>query len=193
MRRLICTFVVRISIKQVFSWHVSKRLMFPGIWLQYVYQLTYSSFGKKKKNTLNFHWSIFLGNLNEIFRLDIHVHVIISSMQYSKHIRKYQTVEDLSSKWDCTWQNQQNDLCAQRRFTSAWAFTQSDQSSLSTWRNLGSLGALWAHSEDSDQTRQMPRLIWVYIGCTGHFAGFVMRRLKLLDYHVDYLNLWLNK
>ena len=39
------------------------------------------------------------------------------------------------------------------------------ESSLSAWRKLGSLATHWAHSEDSDQTGQMPRLIW---GFTGH-------------------------
>ena len=34
---------------------------------------------------------------------------------------------------------------------------------------------LHADSEDSDQTGQMPRLIWDFAGC--HFVGFVMRRL----------------
>ena len=64
-------------------------------------------------------------------------------------------------------------LCAQRRLRSAWASAQSDQirpvwseSSLSTWRNLGSLPTHWAHSEDSDQTGRMPRLIWVFAGPT---------------------------
>ena len=33
------------------------------------------------------------------------------------------------------------------------------ESSLSAWRNLGSLATHWAHSEDSDQTGRMPRLI----------------------------------
>ena len=33
-------------------------------------------------------------------------------------------------KWDGAWQNQQNDLCTQRRLRSAWESTQSDQSSL---------------------------------------------------------------
>ena len=46
---------------------------------------------------------------------------------------------------------QQNDLWAQQRLRSAWASTQSDQSSLSTWRKLGSLATYWVHSEDSDQ------------------------------------------
>ena len=29
----------------------------------------------------------------------------------------------------------------------------------------------------SDQTGLMPRLIWVFVGCTCHFVGFVVRRL----------------
>ena len=40
------------------------------------------------------------------------------------------------------------------------------ESSLSAWRKLGSLATQWAHSKDSDQTRQMPRLIRVFAGCT---------------------------
>ena len=40
------------------------------------------------------------------------------------------------------------------------------ESSLSAWRKLGSLATHWAHSEDSDQTGRMPRLIWVFAGCT---------------------------
>ena len=35
-------------------------------------------------------------------------------------------------------------------------------------------------SDNSDQTRQMPRLICVFAGCTCHFVGFVMLRLKWL-------------
>ena len=53
-------------------------------------------------------------------------------------------------------------LCAQRRLRSAWASAQSDQFSLSAWRKLGSSGTHLAHSEDSDQTGQMPRLIWIF-------------------------------
>ena len=40
------------------------------------------------------------------------------------------------------------------------------ESLLSTWRKLGSLATHQAHSEASDQTGQMPRLIWVFAGCT---------------------------
>ena len=36
------------------------------------------------------------------------------------------------------------------------------ESPLSAWRKLGSLATHWAHSEDSDQTGRMHRLIWVF-------------------------------
>ena len=35
---------------------------------------------------------------------------------------------------------------------------------ISLGRKLGSLATHWAHSEDSDQTGRMPRLIWVFAG-----------------------------
>ena len=68
--------------------------------------------------------------------------------------------------WAASWQNQQSGMCTQRRLRSAWASAQSDQSLLSTWRKLGSLATHWAHSEGSDQTERMPRLIWVFAGRT---------------------------
>ena len=40
------------------------------------------------------------------------------------------------------------------------------ESSLSAWRNLWSLATHWAHSEDSDQTGRMPRLISIFAGRT---------------------------
>ena len=50
-------------------------------------------------------------------------------------------------------------VCAQRRLGSAWA---SAESLVSAWRNFGSLATHWVHSEDSDQTGRMPKLIWVF-------------------------------
>ena len=38
--------------------------------------------------------------------------------------------------------------------------------SLPAWRKLSSLATHWAHSEDSDQTGRMLRLIWVFAGRT---------------------------
>ena len=57
------------------------------------------------------------------------------------------------------------------------------ESSLSAWRKLGSLATHWAHSEDSDQTGRMPRLIWVFAGRTCQFVGFITRRLISLHTH----------
>ena len=51
------------------------------------------------------------------------------------------------------------------------------ESSLSAWRNIGSSDTNWAHSENSDRTGQMPRLIWVFAVRTGHIVGFVALRL----------------
>ena len=51
------------------------------------------------------------------------------------------------------------------------------ESSLSAWRKLGSLATHWVHSEDSDHTGQMPRLIWVFAGRICNFVDFVMRWL----------------
>ena len=46
---------------------------------------------------------------------------------------------------------------------------------------------LHAVSEDSDQTRRMPRLIWIFAGRTCHFVGFVQRRLILSLRHFSYM------
>ena len=43
---------------------------------------------------------------------------------------------------------------------------------LSAWRKLRSLATHWVHNENSDQTGWMPKLIWVFAGCTDHFVGF---------------------
>ena len=40
------------------------------------------------------------------------------------------------------------------------------ESSLSAWRKLGSLATNWTHSEDSDRTWRMPRLILVFAWLT---------------------------
>ena len=50
--------------------------------------------------------------------------------------------------------------------------------SLSAWRKLGSLATHWGHSKDTDQTRLMLRLIWVFAGRT--VILLVMRWLILL-------------
>ena len=80
--------------------------------------------------------------------------------------------------WAISWQNKQNGMCAQRRQRSTF-FQPLAVYSLrcSHEKKVLSLATHWAHSEDSDQTGWMPRLIWVFAGRTCHFVGFVMRWL----------------
>ena len=76
--------------------------------------------------------------------------------------------------WDTSWQNQQNDLCAQRRLRSAWA-------SAVRMKKAWVLSYPWAHIDGSDQTGQMPRLIWVFAGRTDHFVMPPQLRRSLGD------------
>ena len=65
-----------------------------------------------------------------------------------------------------TWQNQQNECAPAKTQISLGIRPVWSESSLSAWRKLGSLATNWWHREDSDQTGWMPRLIWVFAGCT---------------------------
>ena len=78
--------------------------------------------------------------------------------------------------WAVAWQNRQINKCAQQSLRSSWESAQSDHSlrCLHDETLTRSSTTYWAHSEDSRQTRCMPRLIWVVTGCIGHFVGFVM-------------------
>ena len=79
---------------------------------------------------------------------------------HSLHMMPRESIT-ISDKWAASWQNQQNGMCAQPKSSLGIKF-----SSLSAWRKPGSLATHWAHSEDSDQTGWLPRLIWVFAGCT---------------------------
>ena len=72
-----------------------------------------------------------------------------------------------------TWLNSSHDMtkpikwvCAQRRLRSASASNQSDQSLMCAQWVAKDPRFLHSDSEDSDQTGRMPRLIWVFAGCT---------------------------
>ena len=72
--------------------------------------------------------------------------------------------------WATSWQNQQNDLCTQRRqislgFCPVW----SEPSLWTQWVAKDPV-FLQADSKYSDQTRRLPRLIWVFTGHTDHFV-----------------------
>ena len=82
--------------------------------------------------------------------------------------------------WATSGQNQRNGMCDQWRLRSAISL------GIHPVWSESSLCAQWvakdprcrhADSEDSDQTGQMPRLIWVFAGRTCHFVDFVMQRL----------------
>ena len=56
-------------------------------------------------------------------------------------------------------------VCSQRRLRSAWASTHLIRVFVVLINKAGSLATQWVHSENSDQTGRMPRLIWVFTGC----------------------------
>ena len=59
------------------------------------------------------------------------------------------------------------------------------ESSLSAWRNIGSSATHWAHYKDSDQTGQMPRLIWV-CWAHSHFVGFCHEAAEITYLGIDH-------
>ena len=64
--------------------------------------------------------------------------------------------------WASAWQNQQNDLCApQRQISLGIRPLWSEPLLCALWVAKDAM-LLQADSEDSDQTGQMPRLIWVF-------------------------------
>ena len=83
----------------------------------------------------------------------------------------------ITEKWITFWTNTRKMsrlvtkptkwLCAQRSLRSTWASAQSDQSLRCPHeQKIGPLATHWAHSEDSDQTGRMHRVIWVFAGRT---------------------------
>ena len=64
-----------------------------------------------------------------------------------------------TKKWATAWQNQQNDLCAQQTFISAWASTQSDQSLRCPHEETLGPKLPIERTVKTDQTGQMPGLI----------------------------------
>ena len=66
-------------------------------------------------------------------------------------------------------------------------------SSLSAWRNLGFLATHWTHSEDSDQTGRMPRLIWVFAGRTLTLSVLSCRGSYTFSFQLPDGDLWFSK
>ena len=74
-------------------------------------------------------------------------------------------------------QNLQNDVRPAKTQISLGIHPVWSESSLSAWRKPWSLATHRVDCEDSGQTRQMPKLIWVFAGRTFHYVGFVERWL----------------
>ena len=87
------------------------------------------------------HWTVLCHHLVVRPRLTRGITLVSCHIWWTSHWEKMY----VETKRATARQNQQNDLCAQQIFRSAWASSQ---------------------SEDSDQTGQMPRLIWGFAGCT---------------------------
>ena len=81
--------------------------------------------------------------------------------------------------------------CPAKTQRSTWASTQSDQSSLSAWRKLGSLTTHWAHSEDcSDWMDAQADLSLRWVHC--HFCWFYHEVAQLfLPCHLHLLGAFL--
>ena len=128
---------------------------------------------KYRKDMWHYHFVINTGYL-QTFSNNAEVAV---RGAYDSHLSRLMTKP---TKWHVRPAKTQISLCIRP----VWS-----ESSLSAWRKLGSSATHWAHSEDSDQTGRMPRLIcsdqtgrtprliWVFAGRTCHFVGFLMRRL----------------
>ena len=84
-------------------------------------------------------------------------------------------------KWATTWQNHKVTVRPAKTQISLGIRPVWSESSLSAWIKLGSLATHSAHSEDSDQTGRMLRLICLRWAHT-YFVGFVMSWLKWFRY-----------
>ena len=71
--------------------------------------------------------------------------------------------------WAASWQTNKVSVCPAKTQISLGirpVWSESSLSAWSAWRKLGPLATYWAHSEFSDQTWRMPRLIWIFAGRT---------------------------
>ena len=82
---------------------------------------------------------------------------LLKAMLNLNHTCTYEPRHDKTSKMSVRPAKTQISLGVRPVWSESW---------LSAWRNLGSLATHWAHSEDSDQTGRMPRLICVFAGRT---------------------------
>ena len=80
--------------------------------------------------------------------------------------------------WYRWWYHWYNDHVSWTKIEAMCRYIYPTPSMFQRYQLLGSLATHWAHSEDSDQTGRMPRLIWVFSGRSCNFVGFIMKRLS---------------
>ena len=128
---------------------------------------------------------VYFWNTNKI-KLSFYKNVsesMSSSWSFKKIWQKHEAMDVSKTKtsfsgsndiWDAAWQNQQSDLCAQRRLWSAWAFAQSDQSLRCPHEEtLGPQLPIECTAKTLIRLGGWPG--WtVFAGRTGDLVGFVM-------------------
>ena len=130
---------------------------------------------------------------NLAFNNDLDPWSLWTKVRSNNHSATQRLLGNVMLIWAASWQNQQNGMCAQQRLRSACPSTQSDQSSLSEWRKLGSLATRWGHSEDSDQTGRMQgwsesslgaHAILLVLSWVGSFVW--LQKVSFKDHHVPF-------
>ena len=99
------------------------------------------------------HWSNKLQNFHAVLSFVSHRFDKWNWDTFARHFGSSYT-------WAATWQNQQNGKCTQRRLTLIRVFA------VRMKKAWVLLATHWVHSDNSDQTMWMPRLIWVFAGHT---------------------------
>ena len=96
-----------------------------------------------------------------------------------KHVSYQQAEPDPEFFGVCIWATKTNKMTmrsAKTQISLGICPVWSESSLYTQWVAKGP-SFLHADSKDSNQTGQMPRLIWVFAGRTCHFVHFVMRQL----------------
>ena len=115
---------------------------------------------------LLFQWTIYVlvaGIILEWF-LRKRAVAVIHFIYHTKLVVSEQRDSMTNIIWAASWQNQQYDCAPSEDSDQPGHPSQSLRCPHE--ESLGPELPIWAHREDSDQTGQMPRLIWVFTGCT---------------------------